>query len=132
LGVSGTHILVAVGRVGDDWAVVGQTMKIVYDARANLVVAELLIAPILLAIVFLGALAIGRRVGSPIESARRRQMDFTANASHESRTPLSVIEAQTSLALSHPRDQDWYRRRVQSGDPDSKRTRPLDRDLPWL
>ena len=130
--VSGTDIRVAGGRVGDDWAVVGQTMKSVYDARANLVVAELLIAPILLAIVFLGALAIGRRVGSPIESARRRQMDFTANASHELRTPLSVIEAQTSLALSQPRDGEWYRRAFQSVDQESKRMRQLVEDLLWL
>ena len=130
--VSGTDIRVAGGRVGDDWAVVGQTMKSVYDARANLVVAELLIAPILLAIVFLGALAIGRRVGSPIESARRRQMDFTANASHELRTPLSVIEAQTSLALSQPRDGEWYRRAFQSVDQESKRMRQLVEALLWL
>jgi len=130
--VSGTDIRVAGGRVGDDWAVVGQTMKSVYDARANLVVAELLIAPILLAIVFLGALAIGRRVASPVESARRRQMDFTANASHELRTPLSVIEAQTSLALSQPRDGEWYRRAFQSVDQESKRMRQLVEDLLWL
>jgi signal transduction histidine kinase len=107
-------------------------MKSVYDARVNLVIAELLIGPILLAIVFLGALAIGRRVASPIESARRRQMDFTANASHELRTPLSVIEAQTSLALSHPRDQDWYRHAFQSVDQETKRMRRLVEDLLWL
>ncbi len=130
--VSGTDIRVMGGRVGDDWAVVGQTMKSVYDARSNLVIAELLIGPVLLAIVFLGALAIGRRVASPIETARRRQLDFTANASHELRTPLSVIEAQTSLALSQPRGEDWYKRAFQSVDQESKRMRRLVEDLLWL
>ena len=130
--VSGTDIRVMGGRVGDDWAVVGQTMKSVYDARSNLVMAELLIGPILLAIVFLGALAIGRRVASPIETARRRQLDFTANASHELRTPLSVIEAQTSLALSQPRGEDWYKRAFQSIDQESRRMRRLVEDLLWL
>lgn len=130
--VSGTDIRVAGGRVGDDWAVVGQTLKSVYEARSNLIIAELLIAPVLLAFVFLGALAIGRRVASPIETARRRQSDFTANASHELRTPLSVIEAQTSLALSQPRGEDWYKRAFQSVDQESKRMRRLVEDLLWL
>ncbi len=130
--VSGTDIRVMGGRVGDDWAVVGQTMKNVYDARSNLILAEVLIAPVLLAIVFLGALAIGRRVASPIELARRRQMDFTANASHELRTPLSVIEAQTSLALAQPRGEDWYKSAFQRVDQESKRMRRLVEDLLWL
>ncbi len=110
IDVSGTQLRVEGGHVGDDWAVVGQSLSSVDQARSNLIQAELLIGPVLLVIVFLGALAIGRRVASPIEQARRRQMDFTANASHELRTPLAVIQAQTSLALSQPRDQDWYQR----------------------
>ena len=38
--------------------------------RTTIILAELLIAPILLVIVFLGAVAIGRRVAAPIEQAR--------------------------------------------------------------
>src|SRR5207253_1412649 len=87
-----------------------QTVTRGEQARSNLIQAELLIGPVLLLVVFLGALAIGRRVASPIEQARQRQMDFTANASHELRTPLAVIQAQTSLALASPRNTDWYRR----------------------
>ncbi|HVH66067.1 MAG TPA: hypothetical protein VM674_08525, partial [Candidatus Acidoferrum sp.] len=79
--VSGTTLRVKGGPVGDDWAVVGQSMATVDQARSNLILAEVMIGPALLLVVFLGALAIGRRVASPIEQARRRQMDFTANAS---------------------------------------------------
>src|SRR5207248_1764828 len=106
--ISGVDFRVKGGPVGDDWAVVGQTMATVDQARSNLIFAEVLIGPVLLIVVFLGALAIGRRVASPIEQARQRQMDFTANASHELRTPLAVIQAQTSLALAQPRNADWY------------------------
>ena len=130
--VSGIPLRVMGGRVGDDWAVVGQSMSSVGQARTNLIQAELLIGPVLLVVVFLGALAIGRRVAAPIEQARRRQMDFTANASHELRTPLAVIQAQTSLALSQPRDQDWYQRAFTRVNQESQRMRRLVDDLLWL
>ena len=130
--VSGIPLRVMGGRVGDDWAVVGQSMSSVDQARTNLIQAELLIGPVLLVVVFLGALAIGRRVAAPIEQARRRQMDFTANASHELRTPLAVIQAQTSLALSQPRDQDWNQRAFMRVNQESQRMRRLVDDLLWL
>jgi signal transduction histidine kinase len=130
--VSGVPLRVEGGKVGDDWAVVAQSMSTVDQARSNLIQAELLIGPVLLLVVFLGALAIGRRVAEPIEQARRRQMDFTANASHELRTPLAVIQAQTSLALSQPRDQDWYQRAFTRVNQESQRMRHLVDDLLWL
>ena len=130
--VSGTQLRLAGGRVGDDWAVVGQSMGTVEQAQSNLIQAELLIGPVLLLVVFLGALAIGRRVAAPIEQARRRQMDFTANASHELRTPLAVIQAQTSLALTQPRDSEWYRRAFTRVNQESHRMRHLVDDLLWL
>src|SRR5438552_6475090 len=130
--VSGTDLRVAGELTGDDWTVVGQSMVTVDQARANLIQAELLIGPVLLLVVFLGAFAIGRRVAAPIEQARQRQMDFTANASHELRTPLAVIQAQTSLALTHPRDQDWYQRAFTRVNQESQRMRHLVDDLLWL
>src|SRR5437879_1417997 len=130
--VSGVDLRVMGGQTSDDWTVVGQSMNSIYQARGNLIQAELLIGPVLLLVVFLGALAIGRRVAAPIEQARRRQMDFTANASHELRTPLAVIQAQTSLALSQPRDGDWYQRAFTRVNQESQRMRRLVDDLLWL
>ncbi len=130
--VSGIDLRVMGGQTSDDWTVVGQSMNSVYQARGNLIEAELLIGPVLLLVVFLGALTIGRRVASPIERARQRQMDFTANASHELRTPLAVIQAQTSLALSQPRDQEWYQRAFTRVNQESLRMRHLVDDLLWL
>jgi len=130
--VSGVDLRVMGGLTSDDWTVVGQSLTSVDQARSNLIQAELLIGPVLLLVVFLGALAIGRRVAAPIEQARRRQMDFTANASHELRTPLAVIQAQTSLALSQPRDQDWYQRAFTRVNQESQRMRHLVDDLLWL
>jgi two-component system, OmpR family, sensor histidine kinase CiaH len=130
--ISGTQVRVMGGPVGDDWAVVGQTTDNVIETRTNLVIAEALIGPVLLAVVFLGALAIGHRVGMPIERARQRQMEFAANASHELRTPLSVIQAQASLALGEPRDSTWYSQAFRRVDEESRRMRRLVDDLLWL
>ena len=132
ISVSGASLRVRGGLVGDDWTVVGQSMATVEQARSNLVLAEILIAPVLLLVVFFGALAIGRRVGSPIEQARRRQMDFTANASHELRTPLAVIQAQSSLALAQPRQAEWYQRAFEQVNRESQRMRHLVDELLWL
>src|SRR6202011_1548038 len=102
LVISGTDCRVMGGRVGDDWAVVGQSLSSVDQARSNLIQAELLSGPVVLVVGFLGARGSGRRGASPIDQARQRQMDFPANASHELRPPLAVIQAQTSLALAQP------------------------------
>lgn len=130
--IDGRSFRVQGGLVGDDWAVVGQSLDPVANAQSNIIQAELIIGPVLLLVVFLGALAIGRRVAAPIEAARRRQMDFTANASHELRTPLSVIQAQSSLALTQPRNVDWYQRAFQQVNRESQRMRRLVDDLLWL
>jgi signal transduction histidine kinase len=130
--IDGVDLRLAGRSVGDVRRIVGQSLEPLYAARSTLVAAELLIAPVLLGFVFLGAVAIGRRVATPIELARRRQLEFTADASHELRTPLSVIEAQTSLALTRDRPEAWYRTAFERVDLESKRMRRLLDDLLWL
>ena len=132
LTVSGADLRVRGGRVGDDWVVVGQSLASVDQARSTLLFAEILVGPFLLTVVFLGALAIGRRVAAPVERARRRQMAFTANASHELRTPLAVIQAQAALALAQPRAQDWYQKAFTRVDEETRRMRSMVEDLLWL
>jgi signal transduction histidine kinase len=117
----------ATGRV-----VVGQSMDTVAATQSTLIVAEFGIGCALLVVVFLGAVAIGRRVALPIERERQRHLEFTADASHELRTPLSVIEAQTSLALARDRDPPWDQSAFKRIDTELKRTRRLVDDMLWL
>jgi signal transduction histidine kinase len=112
--------------------VIGQSMDNVVRTQSTLVVAEIGIGCALLVVVFLGAVAIGRRVALPIERERQRQLEFTADASHELRTPLSVIEAQTSLALARDRDPTWDRSAFGRIDTELKRTRRLVDNMLWL
>ena len=130
--IQGSSVRLAGGTVGNAYLIVGQTLQGVTDTQNTTIRTEILIAPVLLLIVFLGAVAIGRRVATPVELARRKQLEFTADASHELRTPLSVIEANTSLALTHERENEWYRTAFERVDNESKRMRKVLEDMLWL
>jgi two-component system, OmpR family, sensor histidine kinase CiaH len=130
--IGGVGVRIQGRAAGDDYVVVAQSVDSVAQAQAQVIQAELIIGPLLLIAVFIGAVAVGRRVATPIELARRRQLEFTADASHELRTPLSVIEAQTSLALTGARSVDWYQTAFQRVDLESQRMRRLLDDLLWL
>ncbi|MBP1704805.1 MAG: heavy metal sensor signal transduction histidine kinase [Chloroflexi bacterium] len=132
VSIEGVDLRIQGRETVDGWVVIGQTMGSVAQAQGTLLLAEIAIAPILLLVVFLGAVAIGRRAAAPIEAARRRQLEFTADASHELRTPLSVIEAETSLALARDREAHWYRDAFRRVDGESQRMRRLLDDLLWL
>lgn len=130
--ISGEQVRIAGTSVGGGRLVVAQSMSAVEDTQRTIIIGTLAIAPFLLLGVFAGAVVIGRRVAAPVEEARRRQLEFTADASHELRTPLSVIEAHTSLALSHERDAPWYRNAFTKVDRESRRMHRLLEDMLWL
>jgi heavy metal sensor kinase len=48
-----------------------------------------------------------------LEKAFLRQKEFTGDASHELRAPLSVIQAESSLALQRPRSAEEYQRSLE-------------------
>jgi len=130
--ISGVDVRIEGAARGDDYVVVGETMEGVSQTQTTLIVAELGIGCTLLIVVFLGSVAIGRRVATPIERARQRQLEFTADASHELRTPLSVIEAQATLALARSRNADWDQAAFGRIDQELRRTRHLVDDMLWL
>ena len=132
VSISGVDVRIQGASRGSDYVVVGLAMDGVEQTISTLVVAEIGIGCTLLIVVFLGALAVGRRVALPIERARQRQLEFTADASHELRTPLSVIEAQATLALARPRDGDWDGTAFGRINTELKRTRRLVDDMLWL
>jgi signal transduction histidine kinase len=130
--IDGASYRLAGKTVGSDRFIVAQALDSVSQAESTLIVAEIGIGCALMIVVFLGAVAVGRRVALPIERARQRQLEFTADASHELRTPLSVIEAQTSLALARERDKTWDADAFGRIDTELRRTRRLVDDMLWL
>ncbi|HEX5324155.1 MAG TPA: ATP-binding protein [Capsulimonadaceae bacterium] len=51
-----------------------------------------------------------------LKAAFEEQRRFTMDASHELKTPLTVIKAKTSIALTKPRQQDVYRAVIETVD----------------
>lgn len=117
---------------GPGWVTIAQATGEATNATNTLILAEVLTAPALLLLVFVGALAIGRRVAGPIEHARVAQLAFTADASHELRTPLTVIEAETSLALSAAREPVADQQTLERIQDETHQLRGLVDDLLWL
>ncbi len=119
-------------RTPDALLVTGQSMAETSRVQSTLLVAELVFGVILAVAVFGGATVVGLRASAPSELVRRRQAEFTADASHELRTPISVIEAEVDLALDRPRDPAAYREVLERIARESTRLRRIVEDLLWL
>lgn len=112
--------------------VAGQSIANASNIQTTLLVAEIAFGAILAVIVFCGATIVGLRAAAPSELIRRRQAEFTADASHELRTPISVIEAEVDLALDRPRDPVAYRNVLERVGQESARLKRIVEDLLWL
>jgi signal transduction histidine kinase len=128
--VAGNSFRLLGRRIGGGGLVVGASLVPTGQQLGEIILAELVVGPLLLALVFVGAFAVGSRVGGPVERMRQRQLAFTADASHELRTPLTVMQAETSLALSG-NDRE-LRPAVQRVSGEIGRMRHIVEDLLWL
>jgi signal transduction histidine kinase len=123
---------IAVAREPYGWLVAGQSLAGPDHIRTVLLTAEAEAAPLFLLAVYLSSLIIGVKATAPVERIRRRQLEFTADASHELRTPVSVIEAEAELALSAPRSVGDYQESLHKVIEESTRLRHIIEDLLWL
>jgi signal transduction histidine kinase len=114
------------------WLVAGQSVAGAGRVRQTLLLAEAVAGPFILVASYLGSLAIGLRAAAPVERMRRRQLEFTADASHELRTPVTVIEAEAELALSGPRSAARYQVALGQVVHESRRLHRIVEDLLWL
>ena len=128
---SGDFRLIA-ARVRAGWLVAGESLAEAEHVEAVVGRAEVVVGPTLVVAMFLGALGIGLMASRPVEQARRRQLEFTADASHELRTPVTVIEAEVGLALTVPRDGASYRSTLAQIGAEGKRLRGIVEDLLFL
>ncbi len=128
---SGDFRLIA-ARVRAGWLVAGESLAEAEHVEAVVGRAEVVVGPTLVVAMFFGALGIGLMASRPVEQARRRQLEFSADASHELRTPVAVIEAEVSLALSTPRDGASYRTTLARIGTEGNRLRRIVEDLLFL
>jgi len=71
-------------------------------AMAELVVSSLLVGILALLAFFFVSLLLANLALKPVEAAWNRQKQFVADASHELKTPLTVILANQKILLAHP------------------------------
>lgn len=113
---SNTRVLTAPVWVGEEdsasIAVIVQTGRsesALNDALNRLRLIMTLIGVGVVAIAVAGGLILVRQVMVPVRRSLAQQQAFVANAAHELRTPLSVIQATTELALLRERTAAEYR-----------------------
>ncbi|AFH59809.1 sensor histidine kinase [Paenibacillus caseinilyticus] len=70
----------------------------------NLVYAFLLVAALMLVIIFFISRYFADRSIEPVQEAFDKQKQFIADASHELKTPLTVINTNVDVLLAHPDD----------------------------
>jgi signal transduction histidine kinase len=112
--------------------VIGQSRASIDEGFGRMLLIEAMAIVVLSVLVFFGALVVGGQVARPIEAARQRQLAFTADASHELRTPVAVIEAETDLALSRTRKVAEYRDSLVRVKNESRRLAHMVDSLMWL
>jgi signal transduction histidine kinase len=130
--VHGTPFRFQAIRSGDGWLVAGESLAQLGRVQSALIAPELLFGALLLVTTFIGSLIIGLRASAPLELVHRRQVEFTADASHELRTPISVIEAEVELTLSRNRSAAEYREVLGRIAGEGHRLRHIVDDLLWL
>ncbi|MHB8439414.1 MAG: sensor histidine kinase [Acidimicrobiales bacterium] len=123
--------LLSAPRTGG-WFVAGVSLASEHHVRGLLLAAELIAGPVALVGMFAAALVIGLGAAAPVEQARRAQLEFTADASHELRTPVSVIAAEVELALAKTRSGSEERETLERIGAETTRMARIVEQLLWL
>jgi signal transduction histidine kinase len=114
------------------WLIAGQDLAGPSHASKVLVIGELIMGGALLVVVFASVVIISLRAVAPVERARRRQLELAADASHELRTPVTVIGAEVELARSHPGNADELLETLNHVARENARLERIIEDLLWL
>ncbi len=65
---------------------------------------SLVIIILIIGMVFIGSWLLSKMAIAPIKVAWQKQLDFTADASHELRTPIAVIQTNLELVMDNPEE----------------------------
>lgn len=80
------------------------SMTQLFDTMSDLAVTMAIVGFLGLCIFYVASVYLARWILRPVETAWEKQTQFVADASHELKTPLTVILANTGILLSHKED----------------------------
>jgi len=101
------------GRVGAYRVAVAEDLDPQADRLEDAARAVALGIPLALLIAAGGGYLLARKSLEPIRSAFASQRSFMADASHELRTPVAIIQGEADVALSRPRSSADYRESIE-------------------
>ena len=103
------------------------------DSLKKLVLSLVLVGLGGLTAFFFISLFISGWILRPVEKAWQQQRQFVADASHELKTPLTVILANTGIVLSHPKDSiEQHLKWLENTNAEANRMKKLVEDLLFL
>ena len=89
-----------------------QVIMFTYDGSENstlriLLIISILVGMVLMLILFIIILIVSKNVIEPVRISFEKQKEFISNASHELKTPITVISATTDLLQNQVGDNRW-------------------------
>ncbi|WP_284643484.1 sensor histidine kinase [Paenibacillus silviterrae] len=128
-----THWAFEVQKLSDRYVLSFLDITSQQDFLANLIYAFLLVASIMLILIYFISRYFANRSIEPVQEAFDKQKQFIADASHELKTPLAVIQTNVDVLLAHADDtianQSKWLTFIQS---ESERMSKLTNDLLYL
>jgi signal transduction histidine kinase len=95
------------------YVTVARTYDDIKDTLKNIVISFLIIIPFIISIIGFASYKLASLAIAPIEESFRKLEQFTEDASHELKTPLSAIKANIDVALSKDvNETDYYKKKL--------------------
>lgn len=95
------------------YVTVARTYDDINDTLGSIVISFLIIIPFIISIIGLASYKLASLAIAPIEESFRKLKQFTEDASHELKTPLSAIKANIDVALSKDvNETDYYKKKL--------------------
>jgi len=102
------------------------------EMQDNLISILLTSDLLILVITLLVAYASSKKTLAPLEEAYKKQKRFVADAAHELRTPLAVMQAGSEVILMKDRENNEYKKYIEESLSEVKRLTSLSNDLLFL
>ncbi|MEW9670138.1 histidine kinase dimerization/phospho-acceptor domain-containing protein [Ammoniphilus sp. 3BR4] len=104
VNVNGNHWAYTVQETFDGYQLIFLDITAQQGILANLVYTFILVGSVMLIVIFFISRFFANRSIAPVKEAFEKQKQFIADASHELKTPLAIINTNADVLLSNPED----------------------------